>query len=303
MTTEVLPVSKKVKDAMNRQTSPRRHIAPAAGFLLRLVMFLLIVGGCIAGVFVLWQLALLDSRFRMDGETLSMAGALRECPESMDELEAIGRTFSGRSLLDPSLITDMEGAYGKSVWVKRVVQMRRRFPNRIELEFLLRMPVAQVWCDNRYWMIDGEATLLPLPGAEKPYPDLPEIVGVTAQVIGKRPQPGSVWADEGITGALGIMRDFWGSPLAETLPIRRVVVNAGVFKDRNRDERETRRRFEVVALNDVVIRWGLYGGGEGELSSAEKLWSLQDLLRRKTALRPGVCFDVRTKLPGYSLLD
>ncbi len=102
------------------------------------------------------------------------------------------------------------------------------------------------------------------------------------------------------------MRAFWGSPLAEALPVARIVVNTGVFRGEDGVEKEIRRRFEVVAENEVVIRWGTFSegkGGGGELGSAEKMWYLEELLRRDEALRPGVCFDVRTRLPGFTLTE
>ena len=305
MTSKVQPLSKTVKDAMRRNTSPRRHFKPALAGLFHIAMFVLIVGGCAAGLAFLWRSAMADPRFRMDGETLGMGGAVRECPESVEDLRAIGLAFNGRSLLDPFLIGDLEHAYGSSVWVKRVVRMRRSFPNRIDLELLLRIPVAQVKSNNRYWLIDADGVLLPVEGSAAPFPRLSEIVGVTSKVIGDRPKPGTVWHDEGVVGGLGILRAFWGSPLSEALPVERIVVNTGVFKSESGDMKEIRRRFEVVSENNVVVRWGTFNpenSGE-ELTSAEKMWHLEELLRRDEALRPGVCFDVRTRLPGFTLTN
>lgn len=305
MTTQVKPVSKTVKKAVNRQKSWRRHLAPVMTVLSRLCLLTLVVGACIFGVFCLWSMAMDDPRFRMDGETLALAGAVRECPESIGELQKLGRSFGGRSLLDPKLISDMEVAYGNCVWIKKITQMRRRFPNRVELEFLLRIPAAQVWHNQRYWMVDSEGTLLPVAGSPQPFPNLPEIVGVTAKVIDNRPMPGQFWTDEGVAGALGILRAFWGSPLAETMPVARVVVNTGVFTGADQRQREIRRRFEVVTDSGAVIRWGTFNSGDvvGELTSSEKLYQLQELLMRDEALRPGVCFDVRTRLPGFTLTE
>lgn len=310
MTTNIRPVTKTpvpktVVDVMNRQTSWRRHVGPGFAFVVRACVFVAVLGACGYGVFTLWSRAMDDPRFRMDGETLALAGAIRECPESIDELETLGRSFGGRSLLDPLLISDMETAYGKSIWIKRTTRMRRRFPNRVELEFLLRMPAAQVWHNKRYWMVDADATLLPVDGSPKPFPNLPEIVGVTGSVIATRPMPGEAWKDDGVVGALGIMRSFWGSPLSESLPVAKVVVNTGVFKGADNQQKQIRRRFEVVTDSGVIVRWGTYnpGGVVGELTSSEKLWQLQELLLRDEALKPGVCFDVRTRLPGYTLVE
>lgn len=305
MTTQVKPVSKTVKKAMDRQKSWRRHAVPALMLLSRVCLLTVLVLACCYGVYFLWLKAMEDPRFRMDGETLALAGSVRECPESLAELEALGRSFGGRSLLDPKLITDMETAYGNCVWVKKITHMRRRFPNRVELEFLLRIPAAQVWHNQRYWMVDADGALLPVEGSPKPFDSLPEIVGVTPRVIDNRPMPGEVWPDEGVAGALGILRAFWGSPLMESMPVARIVVNAGVFTGADNRQREIRRRFEVVTDSGAVVRWGTYNTGNvvGELTSSEKLYQLQELLKMDETLRPGVCFDIRTRLPGFTLME
>lgn len=306
MSTQVQPLSKTVKDAVRRHKSPGRHVAPVLATVVNIVMFAAVCAACAAGAALLWREALQDPRFQMKGEMLGIGGAVAECPEAVPEIQGIGLRFSGRSLLDPMLVSDLEDAYRQSVWVKKVVHMRRNFPNRIDLELLLRIPAAQVRSGHRYWLIDIDGALLPVPGQEQPFANLPEIVGVTANVIAKRPKVGEIWEDEGVEGGMGILRVFWGSPLAETLPVRRIVVNTGVFKGADDSRvREIRRRFEVVTAPGAVIRWGTFapGSSAGEMTSAEKMWNLQELLRRDEALRPGVCFDVRTRLPGYQLVE
>lgn len=297
-------MTKKVRDAVRRQKSRRRHIVPAFAAFCRVFLFTLVFGGSLYGVYRLWTTAAADPRFRMDGETLALAGAVRECPESVAELEALGKRFTGRSLFDPTLVSDMRRAYGESVWVKKITHIRRRFPNRVDVEFLIRMPAAQVWHDNKFWLVDNDAALLPVPGSRDRFAALPEIVGVTSDIIGGRPKPGGQWRDPGVAGALGILRAFWGSPLAEALPVGRVVVNAGAFGSGAGRDAAVRRRFEVVTESGAVVRWGTFNPGDvaGELTNSEKLWHLQDLMRREEALRPGVCFDIRTALPGYSML-
>ncbi len=295
----------KVKQVIKKQQFRRRLWVAAAPTFLRLFMLLVVIGAFVGGIACLWLKAANDPRFLMDGDTLAMAGAVRECPESVLELEAIGKKFNKRSLLDPLLLADIETAYGQSVWIKRINRMRRHFPNRIELEFLIRMPVAQVRQNGRYWLIDADAVLLPVSGSEQPFPALPEIAEATAGVIGQRPRKaGEAWSDNGVMGALGVMRAFWASPMAQVLPIERVVVVGGAFRDQENHTQEVARRYEVVSTSGAVVRWGTYNPGEipGELTSAEKLWQLQELVRREDANRPGICFDIRTRLPGYSLL-
>lgn len=305
MTTQVQPLPKKVKDAIKKNISASRFLGPVMLKVFHLVMLTLVVAGSLIGAHFLWRHALRDPRFKMDGEMLGIGGSVRECPESVDEIRAIGLRFSGRSILDPLLVSDLESAYLESVWVQKVTRLRRSFPNRIDLELLLRMPAAQVCGDGLYWMIDMDGTVLPVAGRPRPFAKLPEITGVTPQVIGAPPKPGEKWTDEGVAGGLGILRAFWGSTLFEAMPVSRIVVNAGVFRDEDSQVKEIRRRFEVVTAPGAVIRWGTYNAGDNpdELTCAEKIWNLQELLRSNEAMHPGVCFDVRTRLPGFSLYE
>ncbi|MDR1612744.1 MAG: hypothetical protein LBT97_08160 [Planctomycetota bacterium] len=297
-------MTKKVKEVIQRQKARRGYLYAAVPGALSFIMMFLVLAAAGFGVFMLWKRALGDPHFHMRGDTLALAGGVRECPESIGELQSIGKSFDGRSLLDPKLLADIEKRYGESYWIKKITVMRRHFPNRIEIGFLIRIPVAQIWSGDRYWMVDNECRLLPVAGSRDPFPGLPEIIGATAGVISKPPEVGDAWGDEGVSGALGLMRSLWASPLSEQLPIDRVVVIGGTFRDKDGKSVERRRRFELVVAGGAVVRWGAFNAGDldGEPTSSEKLWQLHQLLLREEALRPGICFDVRTRLPGYTLV-
>ncbi|MDR2391260.1 MAG: hypothetical protein LBE84_06255 [Planctomycetota bacterium] len=293
---------KRVGTEVRRHKLLRRLLRQALFLSFSLVMFLLVIGGAIAGAMLLWREAMRDSRFHLDGDMLGRYGALRECPESVNELAAIGRRFNGRSLFDPSLLPDLEREFGRSVWVKKMLRLRRAFPNRVEMEYVLRLPAAQVWRDSRYWLIDGEGILLPTEGTAEPFQKLPTLTGVAAATFLPNPRPGEIWRDEGIIGALEIIRSFWASPLYEILPVEKVVVSSGSFRQGVRD-REKRRRYEIVAAEGIIIRWGTHNPShdDGEPSAAEKLRTLSELLAAPEAMEPGICLDVRTRLPGFTL--
>lgn len=297
-------MTEKAREAIEKQQARRSLSAFALSAAARLFMLVLVIAPVLFGVYALWQKALADSRFQMSGETLALAGAVRECPESIADLAALGRRFDKRNLLDPGLLADIEAAYGGSVWIKRITRLKRFFPNRVEVEFLIRRPAAQVRHDRHYWLVDSEGVLLPAGGSLSPFPALPEIAGATADVIGGPPGAGRVWTDPAVTGALGVMRRFWASPLGEAFPIDRVVVTGGAFRNADGRAQNRERRFELVSPSGAVVRWGTFNAGDlpGEMTSGEKMWQLQELLRREEALRPGVCFDIRTRLPGYTLL-
>ena len=271
--------------------------------LVHILPLSLLMLASVFGIFFLWQKALLDPRFSMGGETLSITGSARECPESLADFKKLGQRFDKRNLLDPALLSDIRLAYAEVPWVKRIVGIRRMFPNRVEVEFLLRIPVAQVKYQDQYWLIDYDAFVLPTASSKKKFSSLPEITGATPQVITDKPVQGKFWNDTGISGALGIMRAFWASPMGEILPVKTVIINGGTFSDALRREQFKLPRYEIETFSGALVRWGTFNPGviKNELTTGEKLWNLQELVRREEALKPGICFDVRTKISGYSL--
>jgi hypothetical protein len=101
-----------------------------------------------------------------------------------------------------------------------------------------------------------------------------------------------------------IIRAFWNSPLSEIVPVEKVLVTAGVFRHRDR-EVEKCRRFEVVSRAGTVIRWGAFNSDRlgDEPITVEKLEALKGSLGSRGTLLPGVSFDIRTRLPGFTIIE
>lgn len=296
--------------ARKHETKIKRRPGPLLRFGWRCLVFAgrtfplaLIISAAICGAGALWLRALSDTRFHMGGQTLGLAGSARECPEATRDLDELAARFAGRGLFDHQLLSEIRSAYSASPWIKSILRLRRVFPNRVEVEFILRLPVAQVKKNGQYWLVDNNAMLLPAPGSKQPAVGLPEIVASVSDSFRDQPAVGAVWGDQGVQGALKLMQAIWASPLAEALPVRRVVVHNGTFLDALKRQHPKLPRFDLEVGDSALVRWGTFNDGDysGELTSGEKLWMLSELLGRKEALKPGICLDVRTRLPGYAL--
>jgi hypothetical protein len=276
--------------------------AIAVRLTILILPLLLILASGVVGVVCLWQEALQDRRFRVAGDTLSLTGAARFSVAARDEVQRLGLKAAGRSLLDPWLLTDLRREYEQSPWVKRVCRLSRVFPNRIAVEFVLRVPAAQVHVQNWYWLVDQDGVLLRVAGAQTPYEGLPEIVGTIPGSIDRQPAYGQTWNDPAVRDALSVLQVLRDSPLSEDLHVRRVLVHRGSFLDQLECRRQQRPRLDLQTSEGVLVRWGTFNGGDlpGELRSADKVTMLSDLLRRQLAV-PGICLDVRTRVPGYAL--
>jgi len=278
-------------------------LGSAGRHLGRMLPLLLLLASAAYGIVTLWQTAMADPRFRVGGETVSLSGAAEYCPAAREEIRRLGLQAAGRSVLDPWLLADLRRAYEASPWVKRVCRLARIFPDRVAVDFVLRMPVAQVASHGWYWLIDAEGVLLSVPGSEKPHAGLPEIVGNLPGMLSRQPAYGQMWSDVAVMDALGLLRVLRDSPLSEALHVRRLIVHRGSFLDTLECRRQHRPRLDIQTREGILVRWGTFNSADlpEELLNSEKLAMLRSLLSQDFVTTPGICLDVRTRVPGYAM--
>ncbi len=271
-------------------------------FGLQALPLVLILGSAGWGATVLWKTAMADPHFRIGGDTLRLTGAAGSCKEARRAVHALGQKAAGRSLLDPWLLEDLRRAYEESPWVKRVCSLQRVFPDRLAVQFILRVPAAQVRARGWYWLVDRDGVLLSVPGRQEPHAGVPEIVGTLPRTLSKPPAYGAIWQDDAVADGLDVLRTLAHSPLSEDLRVRRVLVHRGSFLDTLACRRRKRPRLDIETEEGVLIRWGTVNAERlpGRLQNAEKVSMLRNLLRREIAV-PGICLDVRTRVPGYAI--
>ncbi len=283
-----------------RKTKPILDEEAKQGILslvLRMLPLILLWAMVGYGLYACWQKALQDDAYRICGDTLSLNSDARFCHDAVLETERLARIANGRSLLEPELLDDVRKLYEQSPWVREVCSVKRVFPNKIAVRFVLRSAVAQVRSDNSryYWLIDDEGRLLPVPGSLSAKKELPQIYGD----IGKQPCDGELWNDAGVSHALGVMAVLRNSPLSDDLAIRKIHVRRSLL---DRLRANDRPRLEIETDGQIMIRWGTFNQKNlpDEILSREKIAMLRALLSGSVPKLPGLCLDVRTRAPGYS---
>ncbi len=135
---------------------------------------------------------------------------------------------------DPGLVGGVARRLERNPWVRRVTQVRRVWPDRLEARIEMRRPQALVLRGRRGVCIDADGVRLPdlrggtiLPGG------CYEIVGVGGGV----PAVGAVWDHPGVRGALDVIRALERYRVNRVLMVTRIdVSNIGGRRDARESE-------------------------------------------------------------------
>lgn len=294
--------AKRKPASRSKKTSSTAWLVPALGVLcahlVRALPLLFLFGTVAYGSVRLWQHALQDPAYQLQ-PSLTLGTESTIPAEAQHAYQQLAAGMAGRSLLHPHLLRDLQRDYEACVWVRSVHRMERVFPNQVAIEFVPRLPVAQVWHRGYYWLVDEEGLMLPIQGLRKPRAELPVIAGV----VRDRPADGQAWRDPGVRGALGVMEALSASAIREDLPVAKIQILRTSYLDALQQQRESRPRFELQTRDGVRILWGTYNEGElpDEILTSEKIATLRKLLARGIPLQPGLSVDIRTREVGYSL--
>ncbi|MBU4457858.1 MAG: cell division protein FtsQ/DivIB [Candidatus Omnitrophica bacterium] len=198
------------KKVTNRQPSRISFKAQAKFILMALVL-------CVIGIsLVRFKYMLLDSQYFMvkDMQVKVYEGGAFVREFSIEELGGESIVDSNIFFVDIDLLKErIELAHPE---FKDVV-LRRLLPNRLIVETELRKAVAQVRSD-RYYLIDGEAVILPDP-QNFSYPDLPIIIGIGVSLAKVSPANLNKFESERLDSALDLIdkialnQDFSGYSL------------------------------------------------------------------------------------------
>lgn len=154
------------------------------------------------------------------------------------------------------LIEEVGLRLARDPWVRRVVQVRRVYPHRIEAQVELRRPLAYVVCGGardpgpgrRGAYVDDEGVRLPDFQTGGPWAaGCVDVEGVDAPP----PAPGDAWLHPGVQGALEVAEVLQRDGVARSLLIARIdVSNIGG----RRDPRES--EIFLWTASGVPVAWG-----------------------------------------------
>lgn len=302
---------------MTRRKTGKRSAAPADGWwrrvaragggvsrfcgpwLLRALPMLLLVGGTAFGVAYLWHYHLELPQNRLDAVAMQVRakdGTLP--PGAVTELDRLRQLCTGRSLLDPEVLSDLRAAYEESPWIASTHPFRRDMEGKTVItDFVLRLPAAQVLYRGRYFLLDARGVLLPTEGARERW----ETVPVVHCVLQAPPEPGRVWGSTELMDALNLLSRLGEADLLPVLDLDQITVVRQGFFTRSLHQRRTRPRIQLLTRSGATVRWGTCNptGAGGELPDGEKLKMLRRILERGVPLARGDTIDVRTHTISY----
>ena len=180
------------------------------------------------------------------------------------------------SLFDPRLVDTVVAYYERHPWVARVRRVEKKFPNGLTVELDLRRPVAAVYRQGGYFLVDREGVRLP--GDFDRVPQLPFFVAPVVGVSSDPPLAGRRWEDPALQAAVRVADALVQEGVPRQLAVRAIdVTNVG--------GRVNRRQSEIVvwAEDHVAIEWGRAGDparpeGGLERTAADKLHNLELVL-------------------------
>ena len=224
-------------------------------------------------------------------------GAFREDLRRWDSENFLGH---GYSILSSNLTGRAAAAYERSPWVRRVLVVRKDFPNRLYVQLDLRRPYATIEYRGKTHLVDCEGVYLD----QGVYRTPPEGLGrlpVRLEVVSRLPVLGEVWQDGGVLLALDMLRfmeerdaAFAGLDL-KCIEVQREGAIIG-----------HRRNVAVLRTGPgTIIRWGSspyrQAGDEAEVTPDEKLRALHALIREfGDKIYEFRYIDLRWDRPAYS---
>jgi hypothetical protein len=149
---------------------------------------------------------------------------------------------------DAGLVGGVARRLEANPWVRRVVEVRRVYPDRIEARVELRRPQAFVSRGGRMVYVDADGVRLPDLRAGTPVPEgCTEIAGVDGPV----PAAGARWDHAGVRGALDVIRSLDAYRVERVLAVARIdVSNIGGRRDARESE------ITCWTASGVPVAWG-----------------------------------------------
>ena len=174
------------------------------------------------------------------------------------------------SIFERGLTRKIARAYEGSPWVYKVLQIKREFPNKIDMKLILRKPAAVVRKGHKYYLADEDAVRLPQDYYLWPHPAI-KLPMLFQDRLKELPEPGDTWQDRGVRAGVLLAKFLSESRVLDKLKITTIDAT-------NLGQRRRRGDSCLVLLTEghTRILWGCSPlcNQPGELSDREKLASL-----------------------------
>ena len=168
--------------------------------------------------------------------------------------------LDGLALRDPNLVEQVQRAFALHGWVARVIEVRKRYPARIDVQLQYRRPVAMVEVSWRgepsLYFVDEDSVLLPKEDQgktqeerEREYTSYVRIQAGDVSAAGRI--AGQAWGGSKITGAARLAalgRQHW-----KEMGVYRIIVS---------EDLNGRPLYELETKGALRVLWGSAPGAE-----------------------------------------
>lgn len=227
----------------------------------------LLAGTMLYGV---WDYLIHRPEFLVYPSTFQLATPPWASDKLAQEIQKVPGLGECYSIFERGLTRRIARAYESSPWVYEVRQIKREFPNKIDMTLVIRKPVAVVRKGHKYYLADEDGVRLPQDYYLWPHPAI-KLPMLFQDRLKELPEPGKSWQDRGVRAGVLLAKFLGENGILDKLKITTIdATNVG----------QRRRRGDscLVLLNEdhTRILWGCSPlcAQPGELPDREKLASL-----------------------------
>jgi hypothetical protein len=262
-------------------------------FLLKLALVVVVVFSVIwLGKFG-WKRLTEQDIFVVSPATFSFEAPDWATDEFAHEINNIHGLKDKYNIFEKDLTKKIVNVYESSPLISRVNYVQRELPNRLNMKFELRRPVAIVKRKRKKYLVDKDCVRLP-----KKFYNYP-VEGDPIYIISKKsvkvPKYGEKWKDRSIEDGISLLNYLRHNKVDKLLKI--VSIDVSKIGDRNKDGKIG---VELWTKDGAKIKWGFSAssGQVNELSNYEKLQNLLSVAMEAGAELENVEYvDVRWKTP------
>ncbi len=249
---------------MNKQNiiDKKRAIIGGATFIAALLL--------IYGLYIGFNVILKQDEFRINKKELSFTLPDWVSKEGKGQIRDLMLLQDGHSVFEKDLTRDIAGVYNKTPFFKRVVSVKRKFPNKINVALELRKPAAIVKSKSGDYLVDAEGVRLPDRYYTWPIPGERD-VKILVDNMKDIPFSGKKWGDKRILAGVDLVKFLQLNNADKILEIAAIDVS-------NVGKRFITKKSDIIlwTKNGTRIKWGCskFCDEIDELSDAEKLRNL-----------------------------
>ena len=191
-----------------------------------------------------------------------------------DEVLSVGALSRPFNIFEPGMTDRIAREIDRSPWVRRVVAVRKRYPNRLAMELELRRPVAYVDYRGTFYAVDRFGVRLP--EVARRIEDAPWRLPCVLSGQGEPPAVGEPWPGEIVAHAALVADKIEKS--SDPMPVTVVAIDVSMSYRRGRGDPNV----TLYTLEGPRVLWGSPPGKErhGEPKCPEKIRNLRVFSRR-----------------------